>query len=96
MEFEWDEAKAESNIKKHKGITFEDAALVFYDEWGIQEFDAEHSDFVEERFIIIGLSGMRILRVSYTLRENFIRIISAEKARPYDLEAYKENRNKYD
>lgn len=96
MNFEWDERKAESNKQKHEGITFEEAALAFYDEWAIEEFDAEHSDLKEERFVIIGFSGIQLLRVSYTLRNENIRIISAEKARTMDFKAYQENRNRYD
>ena len=50
--FVWDSEKAEKNFKKHK-IKFEDAALVFFDENNIDEFDEIHSDF-EDRYKIIG------------------------------------------
>ncbi len=95
MDFEWDKNKAQENIKKHDGITFEEASLAFFDEWAIEEFDDAHSDFSENRFILIGLVGRRLLRVTYTVREK-IRIISAEKARPFDERAYNKNRNEYD
>ena len=95
MDFEWDKNKAQENIKKHDGITFEEASLAFFDEWAIEEFDDAHSDFLENRFILIGLVGNRLLRVTYTVREK-IRIISAEKARPFDERAYNKNRNEYD
>ena len=42
VQFEWDEDKAALNPKKH-GITFETAAKVFYDEYRIELYDAEHS-----------------------------------------------------
>jgi len=67
MEFEWDEKKAKENIKKHDGISFEEAALAFYDEWAIEEHDDTHSDFTEKRFTLIGLAGNRLLRVTYTI-----------------------------
>lgn len=95
MDFEWDKTKALENIKKHDGITFEEASLTFFDEWAIEEYDDAHSDMLERRFILIGFAGDRLLRVTYTVREKF-RIISAEKARPYEERAYNKNRNEYD
>ncbi len=95
MDFEWDKNKARDNIKKHGGITFEEASLAFFDEWAIEEYDEAHSDVLERRFVLIGLAGDRLLRVTYTVPEK-IRIISAEKARPYEERAYIKNRNEYD
>ncbi len=95
MNFEWDEKKAEDNIKKHDGITFEEAIAAFYDEWAIEEYDDAHSDISETRFILIGLAGYSLLRVTFTVREK-TRIISAEKARSYDKRAYDKNRELYD
>ncbi|MEC9429185.1 MAG: BrnT family toxin, partial [Pseudomonadota bacterium] len=36
IKFEWDEAKASSNLKKH-GISFHEAKSVFYDENAVQD-----------------------------------------------------------
>lgn len=51
--FEWDEEKARSNLKKH-GVTFEDASLVLSDDEGdtfhVEEYDVQHSDG-EERYV---------------------------------------------
>lgn len=95
MDFEWDTNKAAENIKKHDGISFEEATLAFFDEWAIEEYDDSHSDISETRFVLIGLAGFRLLRVAFTVREK-IRIISAEKARPYEERAYNKNREEYD
>ncbi len=95
MDFEWDRAKADENIRKHQGISFEEATLAFFDEWAIEEFDESHSDAEEKRFVLVGLSGDRLLRVVYTVREK-IRIISAENARPFEERAYNKNRNEHD
>lgn len=95
MDFEWDKKKAAENVKKHGGITFEEASLVFFDEWALEKIDDATSDINEQRFVIVGLSGARLLRVTYTMRE-IIRIISAEKARPAEERAYNANRNDYD
>ena len=38
MEFEWDKGKAKANFKKH-GVSFEEAALAFYDENAVELLD---------------------------------------------------------
>jgi hypothetical protein len=52
MEFEWDDRKAGYNLQKH-GVSFTEAATVFYDPLSITFDDPDHSDD-EDRFIIIG------------------------------------------
>ena len=54
VRFEWDEAKNETNISKHK-VSFQEAQSVFYDPYARVLADPEHSED-EERFIILGLS----------------------------------------
>ncbi|HEY0459315.1 MAG TPA: BrnT family toxin [Pyrinomonadaceae bacterium] len=73
MEFEWDSEKADLNFKKH-GIGFDEAATVFDDLFYIDFYDPKH--FVEEnRFLIVGESNLqRLLIVSYTERDDNIRI----------------------
>ena len=81
IRFEWDAAKATSNVRKH-GVSFEEAQTVFYDEFAVQFFDEAHSAN-EERFLLLGMStGGRLLLVCHCEREtsNVIRIISARKA----------------
>jgi hypothetical protein len=79
VRFEWDERKAQLNLKKH-GVSFEEATEVFFDPNAIVRFDTNHS-IEEERMIIIGLSSRRLLFVVYVEREgDVIRIISARKA----------------
>ena len=77
LKFEWDDVKAEKNWKKHK-VSFEDAALVFFDENKIDELDELHSDF-EDRYKIVGKVA-NILTVIYTERGDRNRIISARRA----------------
>ena len=79
--FEWDQAKAASNQKKH-GVSFEEARSVFYDEFAAQFFDNENSGS-EDRFLMLGFSDeARLLIVCHCERRNgnVIRIISARKA----------------
>ena len=81
IKFEWDEAKATANLKKHQ-VSFEEAKSIFYDEFGVQFFDEEHSND-EERFLMLGMSsGAKLLIVCHCEREHgaTIRIISARKA----------------
>lgn len=81
IEFEWDEAKAAANLKKHR-VSFDDAKSIFFDEFGIQFFDEDHpSD--EDRFLMLGMSSRaKLLIVCHGEREHgaVIRIISARKA----------------
>jgi uncharacterized protein len=81
IKFEWDSAKAATNVRKH-GVSFEEAQSVFYDEYAVQFFDEDHSGN-EERFLLLGMStGARLLLVCHCERDtgNTIRIISARKA----------------
>lgn len=94
MDFEWDRNKADENLRKH-GITFEEASLAFFDEWAIEEFDDSHSEIGEKRFVLIGLAETDLVPVVYTVRDK-IRIISAERARPYERRAYEQSRNEHD
>lgn len=49
--FEWDDAKAASNKKKHK-VSFEEAVTAFYDEHSLIVDDPQGN---EGRFVLIGL-----------------------------------------
>jgi hypothetical protein len=87
--FEWDEEKAKTNLKKHK-ISFDEATTVFSDPFSITIPDPDHS-IDEERYIDIGTSDKgQMLVVSYTERGTKIRIISCRKATPTELRRYEE------
>ena len=89
IEFEWDKAKATSNLKKHK-VSFEEAKSVFLDESALFIPDPDHSDD-EERFILLGVSvKLRILVVCHCYRadDNVIRLISARKANKSEKTKY--------
>lgn len=79
--FEWDPAKAASNIRKH-GVSFEEAQTVFYDDLAVQFYD-EASSSGEDRFLMLGMSsGAHLLLVCHCERGRggIIRIISARRA----------------
>ncbi len=77
-DFEWDEAKAAANIRKHK-ISFQEARRVFDDLFILIEQDL-NEDFGEDRYIATGIVEGLLLTVIYTERGVRIRIISARKA----------------
>jgi uncharacterized DUF497 family protein len=90
LHFEWDSNKATQNLEKH-GITFEEASSVFYDEWAVEFYDDEHSEW-ENRFLMLGLSArLRLLLVCHCSREeeSVIRIISARKATESEARQYR-------
>ena len=79
MEFEWDRAKAENNLKKHK-IAFDEAVTVFYDPLAATFDDPDHS-VGERRLVTIGYSSQdQLLVVVHTELDSMIRIISARPA----------------
>ncbi len=89
--FEWDPAKAESNLRK-QGLSFGEAVTVFADPLGLDILDTEHQED-EERFVCIGSSYLgRLLVVVYTERDPKIRIISARLATPRERRTYEQPR----
>lgn len=89
--FEWDVAKAESNLKKH-GVGFDDAVLVFSDPFAIVKQDRIENG--EYRWQTLGIVGNRLLLlVAHTVRDDelgteVIRIISARHAEPKERRRY--------
>ncbi len=91
LNFEWDNRKAENNELKHK-ISFHEASTVFNDPYSLFSDDPDHSQ-MEERYIAIGHSYRnRILFVSYTEREDKIRIISSRLATKKEKKSYEKKR----
>jgi uncharacterized protein len=86
LEFEWDQAKAKSNLEKH-GVSFLTAAAIFQNE-RLERVD-EREDYGEVRWIALGRAGSEVYRVVYTWRrENLVRIISAQNASKDEEEIY--------
>jgi len=89
MEFEWDEAKAAANLAKHD-VAFEEAKTVFDDPLYVDFYDPDHSQD-EHRYIIIGQSSEgRVLIVSYTERNDTVRLINARQVTRAERETYEE------
>jgi uncharacterized DUF497 family protein len=87
FKFEWDQAKAKANHRKH-GVSFEEALSVFGDANALTFADLDHSE-TEERSRTFGVSNLqRLLVVIHTDRRHGIRIISARKATKYEENIY--------
>lgn len=89
MGYEWDQEKAASNLEKHE-VSFEEAATVFDDPLYIDFYDPDDS-IKEHRYLIMGQSTAgRLLIVSYTERDDVVRLISAREMTASERRAYEE------
>lgn len=87
MRYEWDRAKAASNLRLH-GVDFRDAIEALEDPERIEDAD-DRFDYEEERDIVIGMSSGGVLFVVSTYRdEDTRRIISARKATKHETDRY--------
>jgi uncharacterized protein len=93
-EFEWDDNKAATNVRKH-GVSFELASTVFHDPGVLTVADLEHGE-AEERWFSIGCSAIGVvITVVYLWSEITpgavkIRLISARRATATELRQYEE------
>ena len=88
MEFEWDEAKNQTNIRKH-GIGFETAKRIF--EGPVATSPDRRRDYGEDRNISIGrVESRALIVVAHTERRGRIRLISARPASRNERKAYHE------
>jgi uncharacterized protein len=86
LQFEWDEAKAQVNLKKHR-VSFITAAAIFLNET-LERVD-DREDYGEVRFITLGRVGAEVYRVVFARPGvNLVRIISAQKASRDEQEIY--------
>ena len=89
-QYEWDEDKARTNLRKHQ-VSFLEGATVFNDQFVATQSDPGHS-LAEQRYIAIGRSVRgRILVVVFTERGDKLRLISCRKATPRERKVYEEN-----
>jgi uncharacterized protein len=85
MVFEWDPGKAVSNLAKH-GVDFPTATKVFDDP--DMRLHADPRAHGEMRFRAIGCINGLVLFVSYTMRGEVCRIISARRASRRERQSY--------
>jgi uncharacterized protein len=83
--FEWNDAKATANLRKH-GVSFEQAAEACDDALALVLADPVDAD----RSNIIGMGAGRVLFVVTIEKAESTRIISARRATPAERRAYEE------
>lgn len=87
--FDWDLAKAETNLQKH-GVRFDAEMEIFDDPFAISEMDRIVEG--EQRWKVVGVGGNAVLVAAYTLvavdEAEYVRIISARKAEKKELRKY--------
>ncbi len=84
--FEWDDAKAASNLAKH-GVSFAEAIRVFRDP-NLVEMDTSRPEDREPRMKAVGEIQGRLFTVIYTSRVGLTRIISARRCNPAERRLY--------
>ena len=92
--FEWDAAKAASNLAKHR-VSFEIATRAFADPFLLTQQDRNENG--EHRWQTIGMvDGHLVLLVAHTVGEDggteVLRIISARKADRKERKRYEQDR----
>ena len=93
-DFDWDPAKARTNLRKH-GVSFRLATTVFRDPLALTILDDEHSEH-EERWVTIGRaeSGQYLVVVHTSewrgATKIKVRIISARKADRQEVRDYED------
>jgi uncharacterized protein len=88
MQFEWDDAKNQENIRKHK-IDFADVSPMFESPMLIEPDD--RSDYGEDRWFGVGFLHNNIAVVIWTERQNdVIRIISVRRANRHEQQRLKD------
>jgi len=95
FQFEWDERKAAANFRKH-GIPFELACTVFGDARLVTVADLEPVEREDRWFSIGCASNGALLSLVYLWSETGaettkIRLISARRATPREIQQYREN-----
>lgn len=85
--FRWNAVKGKTNELKHDGVSFEQAAWVFFDPF-FRLIDASRNN--ESRDAAIGLDeqGRLLYVVHIEVESEFIRIISARKATRLERDYY--------
>ena len=88
MTFEWDPAKAATNVRKHR-VSFEEASTALFDPLSTTFPDTGSAS--ERRFVTIGISARgRHLVVVHTERRGSLRLISARRATRRERRFYEE------
>jgi hypothetical protein len=91
--FEWDDEKNAANHRKH-GISFEDILPIFE----VAEVEGliledRRQDYGEERFVFTVSPHGQIYHVTFAWRDDRIRLISARRANPREVQDYERRKH---
>lgn len=89
MVFEFDQAKSAANHQKH-GIDFDTAQALWKDS---RLLSVPVHSFVEIRYQMIGMIGVKHWSAVITYRGEYIRLISVRRARKTEIEYYEKERH---
>ncbi|MCD4719950.1 MAG: BrnT family toxin [Desulfobacula sp.] len=85
--FDWDDGNIDKNWKKHK-VTPSECEQIFFNLPLIIQNDAKHSE-KEVRYYSLGQTNVkRLLFIAFTIRNNFIRVVSARDMSRKERKAY--------
>ena len=73
MQFSWDEAKRQVNLRKY-GLDFADASAVF--EGTTFTFEDDRFDYREQRYITLDLLHGRVVIIAHTEYDDEVHVIS--------------------
>jgi len=88
MKFIWHEAKRKTNLKKH-GVDFVDAQKVFAGP--TFTFEDNRDNYGEQRWVTLGLFGMKVIVIVHTETLDEIRIISMREANKNEQQLFFRN-----
>ena len=87
--FRWDAEKERTNIRKHGGVNFRQAAQVFFDPFLVGE-DATRNDEPRDGAIGVDFDLHVLYVVHIVFEDDYIRIISARKAETAERKRYED------
>ena len=88
MQFEWDEAKRQTNLRKHR-LDFVEAEIVF--SGAVFTFEDDRFEYGEDRYITLGMLRGSVVVIAHTERKEVVRVISMRKATKYEQQLYFES-----
>jgi len=87
LEFEWDKGNQDKNFRKHK-VTNKESEEAFENAEKFLHKDEKHST-LEQRYMLWGATkNGRQLSIIFTLRDSFVRVISARDMNKKERRAY--------
>ncbi len=88
LEFHWDEGNISKSSIKHSVECVEAESVFIAEDLTVLE-DIKHSSEYEQRYHAIGTSSKtRLLTVTFTIRNHFIRIISSRPMNQREIKRY--------